>query len=246
MRPEPFGALLYHFGTRKLSFLKNRTIVEVVNSLAITPTPDPPAAPRESTTPQQAPYLHALVCSSSPRCWSARRCHDTVHAGDATGAPAGRAVRARAGRADLPDLGADLRLQPGLRALPVVVGQARSARAVHAAVQGHHRRARTHAGVLREHRRRRTHCAAGLLGARRLRHRAPRRGQVLHQRRAHHAGGGGEAGRQRLRRRADLAGRRHRRGQRRGARSRVLRHGDARAGEPRRQPASPTPRSRSW
>src|SRR4029078_8413543 len=34
VRPEPFGALLYHFGTRKLSFLKNRTIVAVVNSLA--------------------------------------------------------------------------------------------------------------------------------------------------------------------------------------------------------------------
>ena len=34
MRPEPFGALLYHFGTRKLSFLKNRTIVDVVNALA--------------------------------------------------------------------------------------------------------------------------------------------------------------------------------------------------------------------
>lgn len=34
MRPEPFGALLYHFGTRKLSFLKNRTIVAVVESLA--------------------------------------------------------------------------------------------------------------------------------------------------------------------------------------------------------------------
>jgi putative mycofactocin binding protein MftB len=33
VRPEPFGALLYHFGTRKLSFLKNTTIVEVVNSL---------------------------------------------------------------------------------------------------------------------------------------------------------------------------------------------------------------------
>ena len=27
VRPEPFGALLYHFGTRKLSFLKNRTIL---------------------------------------------------------------------------------------------------------------------------------------------------------------------------------------------------------------------------
>ena len=34
VRPEPFGALLYHFGTRKLSFLKNRIIVEIVNSLA--------------------------------------------------------------------------------------------------------------------------------------------------------------------------------------------------------------------
>ena len=33
VRPEPFGALLYHFGTRKLSFLKNRTILTVVESL---------------------------------------------------------------------------------------------------------------------------------------------------------------------------------------------------------------------
>lgn len=33
LRPEPFGALLYHFGTRKLSFLKNTTIVAIVQSL---------------------------------------------------------------------------------------------------------------------------------------------------------------------------------------------------------------------
>jgi len=33
VRPEPFGALLYHFGTRRLSFLKNRTILTVVGSL---------------------------------------------------------------------------------------------------------------------------------------------------------------------------------------------------------------------
>ena len=33
LRPEPFGALLYHFGTRKLSFLKNRAMVAVVESL---------------------------------------------------------------------------------------------------------------------------------------------------------------------------------------------------------------------
>ena len=33
LRPEPFGALLYHFGTRKLSFLKDRTVVGIVRSL---------------------------------------------------------------------------------------------------------------------------------------------------------------------------------------------------------------------
>ncbi len=33
MRPESFGALVYHFGTRKLSFLKTPELVEVVTSL---------------------------------------------------------------------------------------------------------------------------------------------------------------------------------------------------------------------
>lgn len=33
VRPEPFGALLYHFGTRKLSFLKERRLLEVVQGL---------------------------------------------------------------------------------------------------------------------------------------------------------------------------------------------------------------------
>jgi putative mycofactocin binding protein MftB len=38
VRPEPFGALLYHFGTRKLSFLKDRTLLAVVQSLADSPS----------------------------------------------------------------------------------------------------------------------------------------------------------------------------------------------------------------
>lgn len=38
VRPEPFGALLYHFGTRKLSFLKDRVLLDVVNRLADEPT----------------------------------------------------------------------------------------------------------------------------------------------------------------------------------------------------------------
>lgn len=33
VRPEPFGALLYHFGTRKLSFLKERRLLDVVTAL---------------------------------------------------------------------------------------------------------------------------------------------------------------------------------------------------------------------
>lgn len=33
VRPEPFGALVYHYGNRKLVFLKNLRMVAVVNSL---------------------------------------------------------------------------------------------------------------------------------------------------------------------------------------------------------------------
>lgn len=60
VRPEAFGALLYHFGTRKLSFLKNRTIVEVVNSLA--DHPDARSACRAAGVDEAdlEPYFHAL------------------------------------------------------------------------------------------------------------------------------------------------------------------------------------------
>lgn len=34
LRPEPFGALAYHFGNRRLTFLKRHDLVEVVRSLA--------------------------------------------------------------------------------------------------------------------------------------------------------------------------------------------------------------------
>ncbi len=33
LRPEPFGALAYHFGTRRLSFLKAPDLVELVRGL---------------------------------------------------------------------------------------------------------------------------------------------------------------------------------------------------------------------
>ncbi len=60
VRPEPFGALLYHFGTRKLSFLKNRTVLQLVESLGA--HPDVCSACRAAGIDEdfQQPYLHAL------------------------------------------------------------------------------------------------------------------------------------------------------------------------------------------
>jgi putative mycofactocin binding protein MftB len=38
VRPEAFGALLYHFGTRRLSFLKDRRLLAVLDALGSSPT----------------------------------------------------------------------------------------------------------------------------------------------------------------------------------------------------------------
>ena len=38
IRPEPFGALCYHYGNRRLTFLKSRDMVRVVEALAEHPS----------------------------------------------------------------------------------------------------------------------------------------------------------------------------------------------------------------
>jgi putative mycofactocin binding protein MftB len=38
VRPEHFGALMYHFGTRRLSFLKSPVLLEVVRALDAAPS----------------------------------------------------------------------------------------------------------------------------------------------------------------------------------------------------------------
>jgi putative mycofactocin binding protein MftB len=40
LRPERFGALAYHFGTRRLSFLKSPRLLEVVRGLEEAPDAD--------------------------------------------------------------------------------------------------------------------------------------------------------------------------------------------------------------
>jgi putative mycofactocin binding protein MftB len=60
LRPEPFGALAYHFGNRKLTFLKRPELVAVVRGLAN--APDVRSALHSAGVPERehAAYADAL------------------------------------------------------------------------------------------------------------------------------------------------------------------------------------------
>ena len=60
LRPEPFGALLYHFGTRKLSFLKNLTVVDVVRALPASTPPRGTALRAAGVERRRDAYAKAL------------------------------------------------------------------------------------------------------------------------------------------------------------------------------------------
>ncbi len=61
LRPEPFGALVYHFGTRRLSFLKTPQLVDVVSGLERHPSVHA-AIEAAGVEPAQRPaYLRALA-----------------------------------------------------------------------------------------------------------------------------------------------------------------------------------------
>ena len=61
LRPEPFGALVYHFGNRKLSFLKSQPLVAVVKALE--EHPDVPSTLVACAVPeaQHRAYVTALA-----------------------------------------------------------------------------------------------------------------------------------------------------------------------------------------
>ena len=61
LRPEPFGALVYSFSTRKLSFLKSKTLVTVVESLAEHPTATATLTACGVTDAQRPAYVKALA-----------------------------------------------------------------------------------------------------------------------------------------------------------------------------------------
>ena len=61
VRPERFGALLYHFGTRRLSFLKNQTVLAVVRSLADHPSARSACLASGVTDAELPAYTRALA-----------------------------------------------------------------------------------------------------------------------------------------------------------------------------------------
>jgi len=61
LRPEPFGALVYHFGTRKLSFLKTLPLVEVVRGLEHHPDVHAAIDAAGVEEAQRPAYLRALA-----------------------------------------------------------------------------------------------------------------------------------------------------------------------------------------
>ena len=67
IRPERFGALLYHFGTRKLSFLKSPTLLTVVRGLGSASSAREACAQAGVTEHELASYRAALATLASSR-----------------------------------------------------------------------------------------------------------------------------------------------------------------------------------
>jgi putative mycofactocin binding protein MftB len=60
LRPEPFGALAYHFGTRRLSFIKTRKLLAVVEGLGEHPSGRAACVAAGVTEPEMPAYAQAL------------------------------------------------------------------------------------------------------------------------------------------------------------------------------------------
>ena len=67
VRPERFGALLYHFGTRRLSFLKSPMLLTVVKTLGDAPSAREACAQAGVTAADLPAYAAALQTLASSR-----------------------------------------------------------------------------------------------------------------------------------------------------------------------------------
>ena len=72
VRPERFGALLYHFGTRRLSFLKSPALLTVVSSLGAAPSAREACQSAGVTEAELPAYAAALKTLASSKMICAR------------------------------------------------------------------------------------------------------------------------------------------------------------------------------
>jgi len=72
LRPEPFGALAYHFGNRRLSFLKTRQLVTVVRLLESHDSAADALAAAGVPAQQRAHYAAALAALADSEVIDAR------------------------------------------------------------------------------------------------------------------------------------------------------------------------------
>jgi putative mycofactocin binding protein MftB len=78
LRPEPFGALAYHFGNRKLSFLKSRTLVAVVEQLAGHPSAAAALDACGVPDAERAAYVRALADLARSQMIEPRPCEEAA------------------------------------------------------------------------------------------------------------------------------------------------------------------------
>ncbi len=62
LRPEPFGALAYHYGNRRLTFLRSPELVELVQDLGRHPSADAALA-ASTVAPQRWPAFRRALAS---------------------------------------------------------------------------------------------------------------------------------------------------------------------------------------
>ncbi|MGH3743875.1 MAG: mycofactocin biosynthesis chaperone MftB [Mycobacteriales bacterium] len=60
LRPEAFGALAYHYGTRRLTFLKDTRLTDLVRTLADHPSGDDALAAADVPDEQRPAFRAAL------------------------------------------------------------------------------------------------------------------------------------------------------------------------------------------
>jgi putative mycofactocin binding protein MftB len=72
LRPEPFGALVYHFGNRRLSFLKTPQLVTVVRLLESHDSAADALDAAGVPVPQRASYAAALAALADSEVIDAR------------------------------------------------------------------------------------------------------------------------------------------------------------------------------